>query len=65
MVYPTFFAVGTVLSLLATLGLFSVGMGALERQIRSIGRAQRWAGIVTGLMLMLVGLNDTIVYWLL
>jgi cytochrome c-type biogenesis protein len=64
-VYPAFFAVGTALPLLAALGLLSVGVGVLKRQIRSIGRAQRWAGVAAGLTLVLVGVNDTIVYWLL
>lgn len=64
-VYPALFALGTTLPLLAILGLVSVGGGALRQYARPIGRGPQIVGALAGVLLMLVGLNDTIVYWLL
>lgn len=64
-VYPALFALGTALPLLAILGLVSVAGGALPRYARSIGRGQRVVSLLAGVVLIVVGLNDTVVYWLL
>ncbi|MGH2618336.1 MAG: sulfite exporter TauE/SafE family protein, partial [Thermomicrobiales bacterium] len=64
-VYPALFALGTALPLLAILALFSVGGGALRQYARSLGRGQQIVGLVAGVVLIVVGLNDTVVYWLL
>ena len=64
-VYPALFALGTTLPLLAILGLVSVGGGALRQYARPIGRGQQLVGVLAGVLLLLVGLNDTVVYWLL
>ena len=64
-VYPALFALGTMLPLLAILGLLSVSDGALQQYARSIGRGQQIVAVLAGVLLMLVGLNDTVVYWFL
>lgn len=64
-VYPALFAFGTALPLLAILGMLSLGGGALPHYARSIGRGQQIVGVLAGVVLVIVGLNDTVVYWLL
>ena len=64
-VYPTLFALGAALPLLALLGLLSVGAGAIQPYVRSFARGQRFVSLLAGLLLIVVGLNDTVVYWLL
>lgn len=63
--YPALFALGTALPLLTVLGLMSLGGGAAQRYARSIGAGGQVAGLVAGALLIVVGLNDTVVYWLL
>ena len=63
--YPALFALGTALPLLALLGLLSVGAGAVGPYVRSFARGQRFVGLLAGVLLIVVGLNDTVVYWLL
>ena len=64
-VYPALFALGTTLPLLAILGMLSLGGGALQQYARSIGRGQQVVGVLAGVVLIVVGLNDTVVYWVL
>ena len=64
-VYPALFAVGTALPLLAVLGLLSLGGESLRHSARPIGRGQQVIGMLAGVLLIAVGLNDTVVYWLL
>ena len=65
LIYPALFAVGTALPLLLVLGLLSFGGGSMGRYARSIGRTQRVVAVLAGVLLLLVGLHDTVVYWLL
>ena len=64
-VYPALFALGTALPLLALLGLLSVGAGAIQQYVRSFARGQQFVSVLAGILLIVVGLNDTVVYWLL
>lgn len=64
-VYPALFALGTALPLLVVVGLLSLGGGSARRYARQIGRGQRVVAVVAGLLLVLAGLHDTVVYWLL
>jgi cytochrome c-type biogenesis protein len=64
-VYPALFALGTALPLLAILGLLSVGGGVIQQYVRSFARGQQFVSVLAGILLIVVGLNDTVVYWLL
>ena len=64
--YPTLFALGTALPLLLVVALLSLGGGgSARRYARQIGRGQRVIAVVAGVLLVIVGLHDTVVYWLL
>ena len=65
LLYPALFAVGTALPLLAVLALVSLGGGSLRRSARQVGRGQRIVALAAGLLLVVAGLHDTVVYWLL
>jgi len=62
--YPALFAIGTVLPMVMILGVLSVGGGSLRRYTREVGRAQRVVAAVAGAALIVVGLNDTLIYWM-
>ena len=64
-VYPAVFALGTVLPMVGILGLLSLGGGACHEYARSIGRGQQLVSVLAGIVLIIIGLNDTVVYWLL
>ncbi len=65
LLYPALFALGTALPLLLALGLLALGGGSLRRSTGRIGRAQRVLAPLGGLLLVLAGLHDTLIYWLL
>jgi len=60
--YPPAFALGTTLPLLGLTGMLVMGANQARRfhGMRSINRA---LGLVAGVVLILAGLNDTLVYW--
>lgn len=64
-VYPALFALGTALPLLAILGMLSLGGESPRQSARSIGRGQQIVAMLAGALLIVVGFNDTVVYWLL
>jgi cytochrome c-type biogenesis protein len=64
-VYPALFALGTALPLLAVLGLVSLGGESLRHYARPISRSQQIVAVLAGVLLIAVGLNDTVVYWFL
>lgn len=60
LLFPAAFALGTTMPVLTIFGLLSMGSGPM--------RVARWHGVaavVAGAVVILVGLNDTFVYWLL
>lgn len=62
-VYPALFALGTAVPLLMVLGALTLGLrgaGALTHSLRSIQKPLTKAA---GVLLFLVGINDTVVYW--
>jgi cytochrome c-type biogenesis protein len=63
-VYPALFALGTALPLLAILGLVSLGGESLRHYARPLGRGQQVIGVLAGLLLIVIGINDTVIYWL-
>lgn len=59
-VFPALFALGTTLPILAALGLLWLGVGDADALT---GRTQRLLTRVAGVIALLAGLNDTILYW--
>ena len=64
-VYPGLFALGTALPLLGIVGLFAIGAGVTRAYLQGAGWLDRWLRPVAAGVLILAGLNDTLVYWLL
>lgn len=62
--YPPAFALGTTLPLLGLTGLLALGANR-ARYFRGLRRINRLLGLVAGVVLVLAGLNDTLVYWFL
>ncbi len=62
--YPPAFALGTTLPLLGLTALLVLGANQ-ARYFRSLRRLNRVFGLVAGVVLVLAGLNDTLVYWFL
>ena len=59
------FAIGSSLPLLATAALVTAGAGAIQRVVGSVRRLERPVRFVAALVLVVAGLHDTLVYWLL
>ena len=64
-VYPAAFALGTTVPLLGVAGALAVGAGAVRGYVTSARRVDAWVRPVAAGVLVLAGLNDTVVYWLL
>ncbi|MBA3414835.1 MAG: sulfite exporter TauE/SafE family protein, partial [Chloroflexia bacterium] len=64
-VYPALFALGTAVPVLMVLTMLSLGGGSLRRHAGRIGRYQRVVAVLAGTLLVLAGLHDTVIYWLL
>jgi cytochrome c biogenesis protein CcdA len=62
--YPALFALGTALPLLTILGLLTFAGGSLRRYARQIGRGQQVVAVLAGALLVIAGLHDTVLYWL-
>lgn len=59
------FAIGSSLPLLAVAVLATAGAGAIEGLVGSIGRLERPLRIAAAVVLVIAGLHDTLVYWML
>jgi len=64
-VLPGVFAIGTTLPLLGLAGLLTLGVGATRGYLAGANRVDTWLRRLAGIVLVLAGLNDTVVYWLL
>lgn len=64
-VYPGVFALGTTLPLLELVGLFTAGIGATRGYLAGARRVDAWLRPTAAVVLVLAGLNDTVVYWFL
>lgn len=64
-VYPGVFALGTTLPLLVLTGLLATGIRATKGYLTQARRINTWIRPVAAIVLILAGLNDTIIYWLL
>lgn len=63
--FPALFALGTTLPVLALLALIGLGVAGRTRAMGALGHAQPFVTQLAGLVLLLTGLNDTLVYWFL
>jgi cytochrome c biogenesis protein CcdA len=61
--FPALFAVGTGLPLLGLAGVVALSLGAVETMAGRIGAVHRVLGRVAGVVFLLAGLHDTLVYW--
>jgi cytochrome c biogenesis protein CcdA len=63
--FPGLFAVGASLPLLAMTAIVGTGVGTARRFAGGLLRVERVLRVAAGVVLILAGLHDTIVYWLL
>ena len=61
--FPGLFALGTTFPLLVVAAAVGVGRGAAERAARGMARIHRAAGCAAGIVFVLAGLHDTLIYW--
>jgi hypothetical protein len=64
-VYPGVFALGTTLPLLGLAGLLAAGVGATKGYLAGARRVDAWLRPAAAIVLVLAGLNDTLLYWFL
>ena len=64
-VFPGLFALGSSLPVLAVTGVVAAGIGALETAAGRIVRLDRPLRLGAGVVLILAGFHDTVVYWML
>lgn len=63
--FPGLFALGASLPLLAVTGVVAVGFGRMSRATGGLRRAEPMLRTIAGVLLLLAGLHDTLIYWLL
>ena len=63
--FPGLFAVGSSLPLLVVTGVVAAGIGAVGTIVRRVVRLDRPLRLVAGVVFIIAGLHDTLVYWLL
>jgi hypothetical protein len=64
LIFPGLFAVGASLPLLAMTAVVGAGLGTARHFIGGLRRAERGLRVAAGITLVVAGLHDTIVYWL-
>lgn len=62
---PGFFALGTAVPLLAFVTFLTLGSGATRDWLRGARRVDRYVRPVVGTVFLILGANDTILYWFL
>jgi len=62
-VVPALFALGTTIPLLIVLGALALGAHSSTGVTRALHRLQPRLNRFAGVILILAGLNDTIIYW--
>lgn len=65
LVLPGVFAVGTTLPLLAFAALMTAGVVNWRSVVQRVRRFDTWAQRVVGLIFVLIGMNEIVLYWLL
>ena len=63
--FPSAFAVGSSLPLLVAAGAVAVGVGTFDRVSGGMARLEWWIRRVAGLVLILAGVHDSVIYWML
>lgn len=63
--YPAIFALGTTLPVLLILAALALGFGVGRRASGVVARVEPFLTRLAGIVLVVAGVNDTIVYWLL
>ncbi len=63
--FPAVFAVGTTLPLLLLASLIALGGGSMGQVLANARRLDVWVARAAALVFLLVGLNETVLYWLL
>ncbi len=61
--FPAVFALGTALPLLVFTGLLAAGVRNLSRYLRQMKRVAAYARPVVGMIFVLGGINEVILYW--
>ena len=62
--FPPAFALGTTLPLLGFTGVLALGASGTAAFVHRVGGANRWLERLAGVVLVVAGLHDTFVYWL-
>lgn len=62
-IYPGLFALGTTVPLLVLAACLSIGVGSVGQTVRRAGSLDRGVRWTSAGVLLLAGLNDTVVYW--
>jgi cytochrome c biogenesis protein CcdA len=62
-IFPGLFAVGTAVPLLAFAGLLSAGTEMSNAWLERLKRSQRGINQISGVIFILLGINDTLTYW--
>ncbi len=63
--FPGLFALGSSLPLLALAGALAAGLGTVDHLTGGMKRVERPLRVIAGVVLILAGLHDTIIYWML
>jgi cytochrome c biogenesis protein CcdA len=64
LIYPPVFALGTTVPLLFFTAMTILGAGSVSGFVRQARRFDRWAQTAVGLIFVVVGFNEFILYWL-
>ncbi|HYG60419.1 MAG TPA: sulfite exporter TauE/SafE family protein [Symbiobacteriaceae bacterium] len=64
LILPVIFALGTALPVILWALALAAGRTAAGRWVKGVRRMDRWVRVVAAVMFLLLGLNDTILYWL-
>jgi cytochrome c biogenesis protein CcdA len=64
-VFPAVFAAGTTIPLLLFAALIALGFDSIGQVLMRVRRWDVWVSRVVGFVFLLVGLNETVLYWLL
>lgn len=60
---PGLFAIGTTLPLVLFTALLLPGRGLADRYLSGAGAVHRWGQAAAGVVFLVAGLNDTLLYW--
>jgi cytochrome c biogenesis protein CcdA len=64
MLLPVIFAIGTALPVILWALALSAGRGAANRWVKSVRRLDKAVRVLVAAVFLLLGLNDTVLYWL-